>query len=163
MREVWFVVETGGDDKQAARLTKELRAAAQKAKTEFDSHRMARKTSHQRWSSTDEDYMPEERQSRSAVHDDLDSRSCTSRDSRSLTDGRGEEYPSSRQQRVRNEDGYRLRRYSRVYDDDNDDDDDDDDDGYVGNGMRKTNQNRSSHTSSPCKLMFRSRERQEYI
>jgi len=158
------VVETGGDDKQATKLTKELRVAAQKAKTEFDSHRTARQTSHQRWSSTDEDYMPDER---SAVHDDLDSRSRTRRDSRSLTDSRGEEYPSSRQQRARNEDGGRLRRYSRVYDDDSDDDDDDDDDdgGDVGNGVRKTktNQNRSSHTSSPRKLMLftTSLERQE--
>lgn len=148
------MVETGGDEKQAAKLTKELRAAAQKAKTEFDTHRTARQTS-QRWSSTDEDYMPERRQSRSSVHDDLDSGSRTSRDSRSWTDSRGDEYPSSRQQWARNEDGYRLRRYSRVYDDD-DGDGDGGGDGHVGNSVRRTkaNQNRSSHTSSPCKLML---------
>jgi len=104
------VLETGGDDRQIAKLTKDIRAAAQKAKSDVDFRPTSARNSSRRWPSTDDDYMPDGPQSRSAAHDDLESRSRPRRDSRSRpADNRADQCPSSRQQRARTEDGYGLR------------------------------------------------------
>ena len=137
----WFVLETGGDDKQITKLTKELRSAAQKAKSELDFRPTSEKHyNSQRWSSTDEDYMPDRPRSRSAVHDDLDPRSRARRDSRSWADNHSVEYSQSRQQhQSRPEEGYGVRRSCAI--------------SYGGDDLprTKTDLNRSYHRSSSRK------------
>ena len=103
-------VETGGDEKQILKLTKELRAVTQKAKSEMDFRPMA-KHGKQRWTSTDDDYKPDRPKSRPPVYDDLESRSRPRRDSRSRSDDHG-----SDSQRVRTRDSFRQS--SSAYDDD---------------------------------------------
>jgi len=136
------VTETGGDEKEVTRLTKEIRSAVQKAKSDVHLHPTSKRYS-QRWSSTDEDYMPDRPQSRSAVRSDLEPRSQSHLDSRSRSDNRGNSL--SRQQRARTEDGYVSQRSTPNYDDG---------DSYVRNGLQrtKTNWNRSFRTNSPCKI-----------
>jgi len=146
------VLESGGDGKQTGQLVKELRAAAQKAKSEFDCRpTSAKRYGHsQRWTSTDDDYLPDgtqpprtDLQSRSRTHADLGgSRSRV--DSRSSMDG----YSSSRIQRRSSgsEAGCvtgRQRASLASYDDLND--------GDVRDGLRgaKTDLDRSLRTVSP--------------
>jgi len=83
------VTEIGGDDKQIARLTKELRTAAQKAKSESNSRSASTRRHSQRWTSTDEDYLPDKPKAWSVVPNDLRTRSRTNADlgSRSQADG----------------------------------------------------------------------------
>ena len=153
------VTESGGDKAQKAQLVKELRAATQKAKSELGNSRPTsaakqRQTASnsQRWTSTDDDYLPDRPQARP----DLQSRSRTraadlgGSGSRPRTDpdsmdSNADRYSSSRQRRLSgSEDGYGRTHSSR---DSRDDDDDDD----VRNGLRraKTDLARSFHTGSP--------------
>jgi len=120
---VLFVLESGGDEKQITKTTKELRAAVQKARTEFDTRQTSARRNSQRWASTDDDYRPDRPRPRSgsAVHDDLGSRSRSRTyddlDSRSWA----EKHDGYRQPR-----GGQRRRSSNY----------DDDVGYAGDGLR---------------------------
>ena len=150
------VLESGGNGKQTGQLVKELRAAAQRAKSEFDCRPTSAKRHglSQRWTSTDDDYLPDgtqplrtDLQSRSRTHADLcGSRSRAGVDSRSSMDG------DSSWRRQRRSSGSeagcgtgRQRASVTSYDDFNDDDD-------VRDGLRrgaKTDLDRSLHTVSP--------------
>ena len=116
------VTESGGAEAQKAQLVKELRAATQKAKSELGNSRptsAAKRrqaaSNSQRWTSTDDDYLPDRPQARPDLHS---------------MDSDADKYSSSRQRRLSgSEDGYGRTHSSRDSGDDDDDDDDDDDGG----------------------------------
>jgi len=139
------VPESGGDEREIAKLVKELRTATQKAKSDFEVRpTTGRRSTSQRWSSTDDDYLPDrphtryDLQSRSRTDADLASRS-QDLDSRSSVDG----YSLSRRQRFATEAGYGRRGSSLGSCEDNDDVFDDE----IGLRRAKTDLDRSFHTA----------------
>jgi len=137
------VPESGGDEREIAKLVKELRTATQKAKSDFEVRpTTGRRSTSQRWSSTDDDYLPDrphirsDLQSRSRTHANLTSRS-QQLDSRSSVDG----YSLSRRQRFATEAGYGRQGSSLGSCEDDVFDDE------IGLRREKTDLDRSFHTA----------------